>query len=73
MLDVISSYQSKSPMERLRFRLERRRRSFVSVYGGLPAEVQEAVQEAVDAIESEAADAADKVETAINLLKQSFI
>lgn len=73
MLDTIASYQSKSPLERLRFCLERRRRSFASVYGGLPAEVQEEVQQAVNAIESEAPDAAEKVRAAITVLKQSFI
>ena len=73
MLDTIASYQSKSANERLRFCLERRRRSFASVYGGLPAEVQEEVQRAVNAIESEAPDAAEKVRAAITVLKQSFI
>jgi len=73
MLDVIDSYLSKSPMERLRFCLERRRRSFFSVYGGFPSEVQAQVQRAADAIDSGAPDAAEKVKAAIDILKQSFI
>ena len=73
LLDIIDSYLSKGPMERLRFCLERRRRSFFSVYGGFPSEVQEQVQRAADAIDSEAPDAAEKVKAAIDTLKQSFI
>ena len=73
MLGVIASYLSQSPLERLRFCLERRRGSFLSVYGGLPAAVEEKVQQAVEAIESEAPDAAQKVKAALTALKQSFI
>ena len=73
MLDTISGYLSKSPWERLRFCLERRRRSFVGVYGGLPAAVQEKVQSAAEAIEAESPDAAEKVKMAIAILKQSFV
>ena len=65
MLDTIDGYLSKSPWERLRFCLERRRRSFVGVYGGLPAAVQEKVQSAAEAIEAESPDAAEKVKMAI--------
>jgi hypothetical protein len=73
MLAVIASYLSKSPLERLRFCLERRRASFLSVYGGLPEAVEEKVQQAVQAIESEAPDAAQRVKAALTSLKQSFI
>ena len=73
MLDTIDGYLSKSPWERLRFCLERRRRSFVGVYGGLPAAVQEKVQSAAEAIEAESPDAAEKVKMAIAILKQSFV
>ncbi|NQT48787.1 MAG: radical SAM protein [Chloroflexi bacterium] len=73
MLDVIDSYLSKSPVERLGFCLERRRRSFFSVYGGFPPEVQEQVQHATEAIDSESPDAAEKVREAIDTLKRSFI
>jgi len=73
MLDTVNSYLSKDTFERLRFCLERRRRSFVMVYGGLPPGVQEEVEQASDAIRREAPDAADRVRKAIGLLKQSFI
>jgi hypothetical protein len=73
MLDVISSYLSKSLRERLRFRLERRRRSFFAVYGGLPAEIEEKVECAARALESDAADASQKVDEAIAALKQGFV
>ena len=73
MLDTIDGYLSKSPWERLRFCLERRRTSFVGVYGGLPAAVQEKVQSAAEAIEAESPDAAEKVKMAIAILKQSFV
>lgn len=73
MLDVISSYQSKSLMDRLQFRLERRRRSFFAVYGRLPHEIEQRVLSAERAIESGEPDAAAKVDAAITALKQGFI
>ena len=73
MLDAIARYQSRTPLERLGFILERRRRSFFSVCGGLPPEVKERVDEARAAIESEAPDAAEKVTAAVALLKRSFV
>ena len=73
MLNTISGYLSMSLMERLSFCLERRRRSFFSIYGSLPPEVQEAVGRAASAIKSESADAAEIVGEAIVTLKQGFI
>lgn len=73
MLGTIAAHLSKEPMERLAFCLERRRRSFYSVYGGLPPEVQEKVQRAAEAINCEAPDAAEKVRVALDILKESFI
>jgi len=73
MLNTISRYLSMRPMERLKFCLERRRRSFFSIYGELPAEVQEAVQRAARAVEGESPDAAKLVGEAIVILKQGFI
>ncbi|OGO03784.1 MAG: hypothetical protein A2Y72_07060 [Chloroflexi bacterium RBG_13_53_26] len=73
MLNTITGYLSMSPMERLSFCLERRRRSFFSIYGSLPPEVQEVVQRAASAIKSESADAAELVGEAIVTLKQGFI
>ena len=73
MLDAISRYLSKSPVERLRFCLERRRRSFAAVHGVLPPEVQQEVQRATEAIEAESPDAADRVNSALAVLKKAFI
>jgi hypothetical protein len=73
MLNTITGYLSMSSMERLSFCLERRRRSFFSIYGSLSPEVQEAVGRAAGAIESESADAAELVGDAIVILKQGFI
>ena len=73
MLTTVSRYLSMRPMERLRFCLERRRRSFYSIYGGLPAEVQEVVQRAAKAIESESPDAEGLVSEALMTMKQGFM
>jgi hypothetical protein len=73
MLQTISRYLSKPPMERLKFCLERRRRSFYSIYGGLPAEVQELLDRANQAIQAESPDAALKVNEAIGAMKQGFL
>ena len=73
MLDTVSQHVSKAPMERLKFCLERRRRSFYSIYGGFPAEVQEFLDRANDAIKAESPDAAMKVNEAIGAMKQGFL
>lgn len=73
MLTTVSRYLSMRPMERLRFCLERRRRSFCSIYGGLPAEIQEVVQRAARAIESESPDAEGLVSEALMTMKQGFM
>ncbi len=73
MLDVISSYLSKDPRDRLRFRLERRRRSFFAVYGGFPAEVEEKVECASRAVEADLPEAAQRVDEAIEALKRGFV
>ena len=73
MLETISRYLSKAPMERLKFCLERRRRSFYSIYGSFPAEVQEFLDRANQAIQAESPDAALKVNEAIGAIKQGFL
>jgi hypothetical protein len=73
MLETVSRYLSKAPMERLKFCLERRRRSFYSIYGGFPKEIEGLLQRANDAIEAEAPDAALKVNEAIGAMKQGFL
>ena len=73
MLDTITQYRSKQPVERLKFRLERRLSSYLGVYGSLSDEVKTKVQQAADALEKEAPDVSEKVEAAITTLKQTFI
>jgi hypothetical protein len=73
MLDTITQYLSKRPLERLKFRLERRLSSYVSVYEGLGKEMQAQVETAIYALEKEAPDAQAKVDAAIAALKQGFI
>ena len=73
MLNTISAYLSRPPMDRLSFCLERRRRSYFNIYGGFPAEVQEVLDRAREAIRVEKADAALLVNEAISALKQGFL
>ena len=73
MLNTISRYLSMRPVERMRFCLERRRRSFYSIYGGLTPEIEELLQRANRALEAEAPDAAERVEEAIASMKQGFL
>lgn len=73
MLETISRYLAKAPMERLRFCLERRRRSFYNIYGGFPAEIQELLERANEAVGRESPDAAQKVNEAIGAIKQGFL
>jgi radical SAM superfamily enzyme YgiQ (UPF0313 family) len=73
MLATVSRYLALRPMERLKFCLERRRRSFFSIYGGLPAGIQEAVRRAAAAIDSESSDAGQLVSEALMAMKQGFM
>jgi len=73
MLETISRYLSKAPMERLKFCLERRRRSFYSIYGGFSEEIQGLLKRANDAIENQSPDAEQRVDEAIGAMKQGFL
>ncbi len=73
MLNTISRYLSMRPVERMRFCLERRRRSFYSIYGGLTPEIEELLQRANRALDAETPDAAECVEEAIASMKQGFL
>ncbi len=73
MLDTIARYLSMSPPERLKFCLERRLSSYLSVYGGLSEEVMAKMELAVHALEAEAPDAAEKMAIAIATLKEAFV
>lgn len=73
MLATISAYLAKPPLERLSFCLERRRRSYYSIYGGFPPDVEGLLERAREAMRSESPDAAQKVGEAIGALKQGFL
>lgn len=73
MMDTIAQYQSRRPLERLRFRLERRLGSYLSAHRGLSEEVEDKVQQATRSLEAESTDAEEKVDSAIAALKQEFI
>ncbi len=73
MLQVIDAYLQKPEPERLAFRLRQRWRSFLAVYGSLPAPLEQRVQEAWDALRQEAPEARDRVDAAIAALKEGFV
>lgn len=73
MLQTIDRYKAMLPQERLKFRLERRLRSYLAVYGGLEPELKEQVSEAFASLRSETPDAAEKVDSAIEDLKLRFV
>lgn len=73
MLGVVASYLSRDLLDRLSFRLERRRRSFYSVYGGFPPEIQQVVKCAEEAIAARLPSAPESVDAAISGLKRYFI
>jgi hypothetical protein len=73
MLKAIDQYQAMLPQERLKFRLERRLRSYLAVYGGLDRGLGEKVQEAFDSIQRDSSDARASVDQAISALKDGFV
>lgn len=73
MLQVIEDYLQKPEPERLAYRLRQRWRSFLAVYGSLPAPLEEQVEQAWDALRREAPEARDRVDAAIAALKEGFV
>lgn len=73
MLKTTDEYKAKLPVERLKFRLGKRLRSYLAVYGNLDQELEEKVQEALESIEKDSPDARAKVDEAILALKDRFI
>jgi len=73
LLETIQRYQATSQTERLKFQLKRRLRSYLNVYGGLPPEIEQKVQESSDEIDRDSHDAPKKVAETINLLRDGFI
>jgi len=73
ILEVIRKYKNKSPMERLEFRLKTRLRSYRGVYGRIEPELNQKIQEALEAIRKESPDAETKTNQAISALKEGFV
>ena len=73
MLKTIGEYKAMLPLERLKFRLNRRLGSYLAIYGGLNQGLRERVEAALKSIESEAPDAEETVNQVIVTLKEGFI
>ncbi|MBI2979747.1 MAG: radical SAM protein [Chloroflexi bacterium] len=73
ILGEISKYQQKPPMEKLKFRLNRRLRSYLGAYGVMSQELNRKVAEALESIQKEAPEAESKTNQAISALKDEFI
>jgi hypothetical protein len=73
MLEAIDRYRALSPMEKLRYELERRLHCYLGTHG-MPGEaLREMVNEAVESIEAESPDARAKVEEITSALKAKFM
>ncbi|MFP3975470.1 MAG: radical SAM protein [Dehalococcoidia bacterium] len=73
ILERISRYQQKPLMEKLEFRLKRRMQSYLAVYGDMDQDLQQRINEAMNAIQSESPDAEEKTNQAIAALKLGFV
>jgi len=73
MLKAINEYKAMLPAERMKFRLERRLRSYLAVYGRLDPSLNQKVQEAFESIQKDSPDAGAKVDGAISALKGGFV
>ena len=72
MLDIISHYRSLSVKERLKFRLERRLRSYLSILN-LDGKLREKVDEALNSVEQGSEEAEKKVDEVIHALRHPFV
>jgi len=73
ILKVIEQYRSKSPMEKLEFRLKQRSQSFLGIYGWFEPELDRKVREAQESIQKELPNAEAKTNQAISVLKEKFV
>jgi len=73
MLDFIDRYRSLPLEKRLKFRLHRRLQSYLAVHGGMPQNISDKVQEALESIKDSSPDAEAKVDQAIEALKGGFM
>ncbi len=71
ILKVIDEYLDLSLEERLKRRLTIRASAYIGIYGGL-GELEESVSAALESIEAQSPDAAEKAESAISALKERF-
>jgi hypothetical protein len=72
MLDIIQSYQSLPRKEKLKFRLERRLRPYLSIFN-LGEELKSKVDEVLKDVERGAPEAEKKVDEIIHTLRHPFI
>ena len=73
ILEVIDAYLRKPEPERMVLRLRQRQRSFLAVYGSLPEDLEEQVEQAWDALRRGTPEAVTKVDAAIAALKEGFV
>ena len=72
MLDIISHYRSLSLKDRLKFRLERRLRSYLSILK-LDRKLEQRVDEALNSVEQGSEEAEKKVDEVIHALRHPFV
>ncbi len=73
ILDTLRRYQHMPRRDRLRLQLQRRARSFVSVYGGMPEDLSEVIVLASQALDDQGSDPIPLVNAALARLKQGFV
>ena len=61
------------PLERLKFKLERRLRPYLGVYGSVDEGLRGKLEEAFSCIQSESPDAESKVESVLSALREGFV
>lgn len=73
LLEVVNSYKTMDPGQRLKFRLQRRLNSYLSVYGSLGTHLENKVEAALKAIDKGSLEAEALTEQAISALKKDFV
>ncbi|MCD6560287.1 MAG: radical SAM protein [Deltaproteobacteria bacterium] len=73
LLKILDKYLDKSEEDRMKFRLDRRMKSYLSVYGGLEEGLARKINNAIESMENRSSDMSSKVEDAISALKKGFV
>jgi hypothetical protein len=73
MLGIIAEYKAMLPLERLKFKLERRLRPYLGVYGSVDEDLRGKLEEAFSCIQAESPDAESKVESVLSALREGFV